>query len=449
MIETMNLVLIGLNHKTAPVEIRERLAFGSQMLHHALHHLVDRANVEEGMIVSTCNRVEVLAKTAAHPSEARHIITQFLYNYHTLPQSEVAPHLYIHEGQQAVRHVFRVASSLDSMVVGEPQILGQVKDAYNEAVKAGVVGRTLYRLLPRAFSVAKRVRTETGIASFAVSLSYVAVELARKVFEDLRTKTALLIGAGEMAELAAKHLVASGIRKVLVANRTPENAKKLAETLGGGDWMTLDSLPGRLHEADIIIASTGAETYVVDAMMARWALEKRRNRPMLLIDMSVPRNIDPSIANYDNLFVFDVDDLESVIAANLRERQREAQRAEGIIEVEAEQFVASFNEADLGPTVAALKSRLTQLAHNEFERQRRHLGDLTPQQEEAIKTMLLGSFVNKVMHPMIRGLREAVHQEDGRVDLRQIFELEQPARCLKDDPEPAEHRMANPDKMTK
>lgn len=420
----MNLILVGLNHKTAPVEIRERLAFSTQDVGGALRSLVNQSHVEEGLIVSTCNRVEVLAKTAIHPSEAKHIITDFLHSYHSLPKTEVVPHLYIHEGPNAVRHVFRVASSLDSMVVGEPQILGQVKDAYQEAVKAEAVGRVLHRLLSKAFSVAKRVRTETGIATFAVSLSYVAVELAKRVFEDLHTKTALLIGAGEMAELAAKHLISSGIRKILVANRTVENAKILAASLGGGEGISFEELPERLHEADIIIASTGAGVYVVDKHMARNAIDRRRNRPMLLIDMAVPRNIDPGIADFDNLFVFDIDDLESAVAANLRERQREAQRAEGIIEIETKQFVASFKESDIGPTVAALKKHLNDVATAEFERHRKQLGTLTPEQEEVIKTMLLGSVINKFVHPMIVGLREASHEEDCRVDLRQIFQLD-------------------------
>ncbi|MBX7219257.1 MAG: glutamyl-tRNA reductase [Blastocatellia bacterium] len=421
----MNLILVGLNHKTAPVEVRERLAFPQSIVSDALKHLVNRTHIEEAMIVSTCNRVEVLAKAEVNPVEARIIVTDFLHSYHSLPQTEVVPHLYVHEEHHAVRHLFRVASSLDSMVVGEPQILGQVKDAYAEAVKAGTVGRCLHRLLARAFSVAKRVRTETGIASFAVSMSYVAVELSKKIFEDLRQKTALLIGAGEMAELAAKHLLAAGVKKILVANRTLGNAEALASELGHGEGFALERLPERLHEADIVIVSTGATHYIINPVLARKAMELRRNRTMLFVDLSVPRNVDPIVADFDNLFVFDVDDLQNAAAANLRERQREAQRAEGIIDAETAQFITSFKQADIGPLIGLLKQRLNQMALAEFERHRRQLGELSPEQEETIKHLLLGSVVNKFLHPVIIELRETAHQEDHRIDICRAFEVEE------------------------
>jgi glutamyl-tRNA reductase len=423
----MNLVLVGLNHKTAPVAVREKLAFPNTCIVEALHRLVDRSQIEEGLIVSTCNRVEVVAKPLMPHEEAIRHITQFLHTFHDLPEQQVRPHLYVHEDASVVRHLFRVTSSLDSMVVGEAQILGQVKDAYAHAVKAGVAGVLLHRLLERSFSVAKRVRTETGIGAHAVSLGSVAVELARKIFDNLKGKTSLLIGAGEMAELSAKCLFEAGAESLLVANRTLANAQQLATVFrGGGRAMGLDELPERLHEADIVIASTGASAYQIDLAMTRAALERRRYRPMLLIDLSVPRTISPDIAKLDNVFVFDVDDLQNVIAHNVRERQREAARAETIIDTEASQFLTSLRQSDIGPTVAALKQRLTEVCDAEFARQRKHLGALTPEQEVAIRQNLLGAIVNKIMHPMILGLRESVQQtgDADTVDLRRAFDLD-------------------------
>lgn len=421
----MNLVLVGLNHKTAPVAVRERLAFPDQCVEDALQRLVDRANVEEAIIVSTCNRVEIIAKSSLPLSEAASYVGEFLHAYHDLPESQVRPHLYVHEERHAVRHIFRVASSLDSMVIGEPQILGQVKDAYARAVKVGAAGRLLHRLLERAFSVAKRVRTETAVAAYAVSVSSVAVELAHKIFDNLKGKSALLIGAGEMAELSAKHLLDGGVQNLLVANRTLANAQHLVSGFrGGGRAIGLDELAGRLHEADIVIASTGATSYQINERIVSQALERRRYRPMLLIDLSVPRTISPDIARLDNIFVFDVDDLQTVVTANLRERQREAARAEDIIEIEAQQFISTLRQSDIGPTVTALRERLVAISLTEYERHRKRLGPLTPEQERVIKEALLGSVINKVMHPLIVGLREASHSDAaGRIDLHQAFGL--------------------------
>lgn len=407
----MSIVLVGLNHKTAPVAVRERLAFSDEACAEGLRALVDGELVSEGLIVSTCNRVEVLAATSERLREGKERIEDFLSRSRCLPQEDFSGHLYSHTDDAAVRHVFRVASSLDSMVVGEPQVLGQVRRAYSLAVEAGTAGRVLNRLVHQAFHVAKRVRTETGIASSAVSISYTAVELGRKVFGDLKDRTVLIIGAGEMAELSAKHLVNAGVSRVLVTNRTASAAHKIASQFGG-EAVDFTRLSAHLAEADILICSTGASEYVITPAIAREALERRRNRPAFFIDISVPRNIDPEVGRIPNLFIFDIDDLESVIASNIREREREAERAELIVESEVMQFQQSLRNLDIGPTLGALRGKLQDIARSEYIRQRQRLGELTPQQERAIESLLL-STVNKISHPIIYRLKSSYDEGRG------------------------------------
>ena len=353
----MSIVLVGVNHKSAPVEVRERLAFTEDACSTGLRTLVDGEVVREGLIVSTCNRVEVLAETASERlNDTIERVNQFLSGTDTLPRSFFEAHLYQHTDDQAIRHLFRVTSSLDSMVVGEPQVLGQVRRAYSIALEAGTAGRILNRLVHHAFRVAKRVRTETGIGANAVSISYMAVELGKKIFNSLEGRTALLIGAGEMAELSARHLLNAGVSRVLLANRTEERAERLATELGG-ETVNFEGLSDYLAEADIIICSTAADQYVITEQMAREALSKRRNRPSFFIDISVPRNIDPAVGKIPNVFVFDIDDLESVISSNIREREREAERAELIVESEIMQFQQTLRVLDIGPTIGALRKQ--------------------------------------------------------------------------------------------
>jgi glutamyl-tRNA reductase len=402
----MSIVLVGLNHKTAPVEVRERLAFTDEACADSLRALVDGEVVREGLIVSTCNRVEVLASSAGQQgAEAAERLGRFLGTVRSIPFEAFSGHLYTHADEAAVRHVFRVASSLDSLVVGEPQVLGQVRHAYSLAVEAGTAGRVLHKLIHQALHVAKRVRNETGIAASAVSVSYTAVELGRKIFGSLKGATVLLVGAGEMAELAAQHLASAGASRVLVANRTYETAQRLAVKFGG-EAVEFDALEGHLGEADIVICSTGAQHYIVTPEMAERARQSRRNRPAFFIDISVPRNVDPAVAKLGNIFVFDVDDLEAVVASNIREREREAERAELIVESEVMQFQQALRNLDIGPTVGALKEKLRGIAREEFQRQRARLGDLTPEQERAIEAMLM-SAVNKISHPVINRMRRS------------------------------------------
>ncbi|HLL77361.1 MAG TPA: glutamyl-tRNA reductase [Pyrinomonadaceae bacterium] len=421
----MSIVLVGLNHKIAPVEVRERLAFSDEACAESLQALVDGEVITEGLIVSTCNRVEVLANAGrAGGARAAAQVGDFLSRTRGVPPEIFASHLYVHAEEAAVRHVFRVASSLDSMVVGEPQVLGQVRRAYSIAVTAGTAGRVIHRLVHHALRVAKRVRTETGIAASAVSISYTAVELGRKIFGSLEGATVLLVGAGEMAELAAEHLRSAGASRVLVTNRTFETAARLAARFGG-EAVEFDALAQHLAEADIVICSTAAEGFVITPQDAGAAIEARRNRPAFFIDISVPRNVDPAVGEIDNLFVFDVDDLEAVIASNIREREREAERAELIVESEVMQFQEALRSLDLGPTVAALRGKLDEIARAELRRQRNRLGDLTPEQERAVES-LLTSVVNKISHPVISRLRRSHDTGDAEnvQAWRDIFGLE-------------------------
>ena len=402
----MSIVLVGLNHKTSPIEVRERLAFSDEACAESLHALVDGERISEGLIVSTCNRVEVLAATGrATGAEGAAHIGEFLSRLRGVPPDVFGQHLYVHAEEAAVRHVFRVASSLDSMVVGEPQVLGQVRRAYSIAIDAGTAGRVLHKLVHHALRVAKRVRTETGIAASAVSISYTAVELGRKIFGTLKGTTVMLVGAGEMAELAAQHLKGAGASRLLVANRTYETAARLAAKFEG-EAVEFGALGRRLAEADIVICSTASAEYVVTPELAREALEARRKRPAFFIDISVPRNVDPAVGRIENLFVFDVDDLESVVASNIRERERESERAELIIEAEVMGFQQALRSLDIGPTVAAIRQKMDEIARAELARQRGRLGELTPEQERAVE-QLLASVVNKISHPVINRLRRS------------------------------------------
>lgn len=421
----MSIVLVGVNHKSAPIEVRERLAFTEEACATGLRSLVDGEVVREGLIVSTCNRVEVLTETAnGHLSETAERVIKFLSRSDDLPRSFFETHLYQHTEDQAVRHLFRVTSSLDSMVVGEPQVLGQVRRAYSIALEVGTAGRILNRLVHHAFRVAKRVRSETGIGANAVSISYMAVELGKKIFNSLEGQTALLIGAGEMAELSARHLVNAGVTRVLLANRSEGPAERLAGELGG-KAVSLDNLANHLAEADIVICSTAADHYVITEQMAREALVRRRNRPSFFIDISVPRNIDPAVGNIPNVFVFDIDDLESVISSNIREREREAQRAELIVESEIMQFQQALRVLDIGPTMGALRQKLQDIAKLELDRQRNRLGPLTAEQESAVEA-LLTSTVNKISHPLLNHMRRSFDASDVETiqAWRDIFGLE-------------------------
>lgn len=420
----MSILLVGVNHKSAPIEVRERLAFTEEACGAGLRALVDGDIIREGLIVSTCNRVEILTETATGQiNDSTQRVIQFLSR--DLPPSFLETHLYQHTDDVAVRHLFRVTSSLDSMVVGEPQVLGQMRRAFSIALDAGTAGRVLNRLVTHAFRVAKRVRTETGIGASAVSISYMAVELGRKIFNSLKGQTALLIGAGEMAELSARHLVNAGVSRVLLANRSEEPARRLAEELGG-EAINFERIADQLAEADVVICSTSADHYVITEEMVRKALLRRRNKPSFFIDISVPRNIDPAIGQIPDVFVFDIDDLESVISSNIREREREAERAELIVESEIMQFQQTLRALDAGPTIGALQKTFHEIAKQELHRQRNRLGKLSPDQEQAVEALLL-STVNKISHPVLAQMRRSFDGSDVETvqAWRDIFGLEE------------------------
>jgi glutamyl-tRNA reductase len=413
----MNIVLVGVSHRTAPVNIRERVHFPEPKLVQALELLRSRYELAEGMILSTCNRVEVLAHTPDPPEGVRQV-KDFICNFHQVPYETLQKFLYDFMQVDAVRHVFRVAASLDSMVLGEPQILGQVKNAFNTAQSAGTIGSDLSRLMTRAFFVAKRVRSETSIASSAVSISYAAVELAKKIFNELKGKTVLLLGAGKMSELAAKHLTSSGISKVLVWNRTYERAVELAESFKG-EAIRPEELFKHIERADILISSTGSPNFILSRADGERIIHLRRNRPVFIIDIAVPRDVDPEINRVSNIFLYDIDDLRNVIDANLRQRQREAQSAEEIVRQEVEAFLEDSRTRDVTPAIVTLREHWEAIRKEELARGRKRFGELTPDQEAALES-LTQSLMNKMLHGPTSELRRLSRQSASEDPLRII-----------------------------
>lgn len=419
----MKLLITGLNHKTAPIEVRERLAFEEKALPDALDRLRRQPGLIEGMILSTCNRVEV-AVTAEEDTNAEAAVEQFLAEARSIERSWVTPYLYRHDGSDAIRHLFRVASSLDSMVVGEPQILGQLKSAYALAKDRGTVNGFLDLLLTRAFNVAKRVRSETEIGENAVSVSYAAVELAKDIFGSLQGKRVLLIGAGEMAESAARHLRRAGVSEIVVANRTRERSEALAEAFQGR-VIDYDAFPSVLREMDILLVSSAAPHYVVTREQMQAVLGLRRNRPMFLIDISVPRNIEPNVNEIDNVFLYDIDDLGKVVHSNLQGRIEMAEQAEEIIREEVERMMHRLKTREVAPTIISLQEQLERVRAAEVEKMRAKLGSLSPQQEEAVEAITRG-IINKIAHGPIAELHRQAAAPEGAgliTVIRKLFRL--------------------------
>jgi len=425
----MELFVLGLSHKTAPIDVRERLAVPERELPKVLEALGEVSELAERMFFTTCNRAEVYGVAEGPLAKAVEATRASLERYRNLDSAALAGALYAYDGADAARHVFRVASSLDSMVVGEPQILGQVKTAYTVARSQQATGIILNNLLEQAFHVAKRVRTETGIATAAVSISSVAVELARKIFGDLEGRTVLILGAGEMAELALRHLVDDGVRSILVANRSHDRAVALAEQFHGRA-VTFDTFHQEMLEADIVISSTSAPHLILKKEDVQAIILERRHRPIFLIDIANPRDIDPGCNDVDNVYLYNIDDLQSVVSANLKERQREAERAEVIIEREVGVFQAWLRGLDVVPTIVSLRDRVEEIRAAELQKAMSRMGDLTPEQRETIASMTT-AMINKILHqPMSELRRRAVHQ-DGHVYsavLRRLFGLEEKER---------------------
>jgi glutamyl-tRNA reductase len=362
------------------------------------------------MVLSTCNRVEIIV-TAADECDPQAVVDAFLTEQKAVNPRTIGPHLYRHEGRDAIHHLFRVAASLDSMVVGEPQILGQLKTAYASAKSCGAVCGWLDGVMSRAFSVAKRVRSETGIGQMAVSVSYAAVELARKIFGSLANRTVMIAGAGKMSELAARHLRRSGASHVFVTNRTAERAAEMAR-LFQGTPVEYTRFVSMLPEVDILIASSGAPHYILHKDEMQRVITARRNRPMFLIDIAVPRNIEPSVNEIDNVFLYDIDDLQEVVNANLRERMKEADHAELLVSEEVDRMMARLKVAEVTPVIVGIQEQLEQIRAGELEKIRRKYGPFTPAQEEALDALTRG-IVNKIAHGPISQLRHHAARPDG------------------------------------
>jgi glutamyl-tRNA reductase len=406
----MNIAVVGLSHKTASVEIREKMSFPEAKLSDALMCMSRIDAVNENVLLSTCNRVEAYA-TVRDPEAGVEGLKSFFLEYHGLEGDKYLNSLYAYEGVDAIKHIFRVAASLDSMVVGEPQILGQLKDAYDHGLSKKTTGVVMNRLMKKAISVAKRIRNETKIAESAVSISFAAVELARKIFGDLDGKTVMLAGAGEMAELAARHLVNNGVKKVLVANRTYERALKLADEFDG-EAVKYEDLADEMVRADILIASTGATDYIVNHADMSRVIKGRKNRPVFLIDIAVPRNLDPEINKIDNVYLYDIDDLESVVDSNIKERQKEAGLAEEIIEEEIDTFVAWMRSIEVVPTIVALREKAENIRKAELEKTLSKMDGLS---EKQIKQLdgLTQAIINKVLHSTLINLKKNAGTPEG------------------------------------
>jgi glutamyl-tRNA reductase len=403
----MSLVLIGVNHKSAPIEVRERLAIPDWRLEEATRKLLQTPGVEEAFILSTCNRVEMLVANSHDSAEGQRAaisaVHSFLRDYFEIDPTELTQHLYEFHHQEATRHVFRVAASLDSMIVGEPQILGQVKSSFTMARAVGALDSQLEELLSRALAVAKRVRTETAIGSSAVSVASVAVDLAKKIFGSLHGRSVYLVGAGKMSELAARHLLAHGAASIVVANRTHERAIGIADRFGG-EAIRFEDLYHTADRADIVITSTGAPHAIFRREHGELFLQKRRNRPMFFIDIAVPRDVDPEMNRLDGIFVYDIDDLQQVVQSNLHDRTLEAGHAERMIEAEVARYIARVQGRLAVPAIVSLQQHVENIRRSELERMRGKLGKLTPEQEAGIEA-LTRAILNKVLHPSLVGLR--------------------------------------------
>lgn len=418
----MNILVIGLNHKTADIEVREKVAFDGTKLGEAAEILKNSPEVKENVILSTCNRVEIYAVVRDIASGAGHI-KKILSDYHKVPLDFIDKSLYVYSGRKALNHIFRVASSLDSMIVGEPQILGQLKDAFDFALQKKSSGVLLNKLMKKAISVAKRIRTETKIAENAVSISFAAVELAKKIFEDLSAKTFFLIGAGEMAELAARHLINNGVKDVFVTNRTYERSVELAREFNG-KVVEFDNFVQELMDADIVICSTGAPHYILVKEQMHKIMKHRKNSPMFIIDISVPRNIDPEINELDNIYLYDIDDMEGVVEINIQERSKEAEKAERIINAEVDTFLKWHTSLAAVPTIISLRDKAEAIRKEELETMLRKLNGLKEEEIRAIEA-LTNSIVHKLMHFPTSALKSEAEDKEIMVDIvRRLFDLD-------------------------
>ncbi len=420
----MHLVVVGINHKTTPVDVREKLAIGESRLPACDEYIAQFPEIKEHVVLSTCNRVEVYARVSSLGTSIE-ALKRFFSEFNSIEPASLENSFYTYETFEAVRHLFSVSSSLDSMIVGEPQILGQVKSAYNRAKAQNRTGSLINQLFEKAFFIAKKIRTETSISESAVSVSYAAVELARKIFGDLEGKSVMMIGAGEMIELAARHLISYGIKTILVSNRTFDRAVELAKELNG-NAIRFDAFADELERTDIIISSTGAPHFIIKKEMVERAIGNRKNRPMFFIDIAVPRDIEPEVNDVNNVYLYNIDDLRTVIEINKKEREKEAEKAMKIIEKEANAFVKWLDSLDLVPTIRDMKQRAEELRVQELERTFGKWKDLTDEERKMVDALTL-SLVNKMINTPIINLKKEYDGEEGHWYLkvtRKLFNLE-------------------------
>ena len=413
----MHVLSIGLNHTTAPVAVRERAAVAADHLEDALADIAKLSDIEEATILSTCNRTEVYCRV---PGANIEIVSDWLCSFHELNKHEVAPYLYAFPDQQAVKHAFRVASGLDSMVIGEPQILGQMKTAFATAHKNGNTGKVLNRLFQHTFSVAKEIRTSTSIGSHAVSVAYAAVALSKQIFSDISKQTVLLIGAGETIELACRHLFSHGVRDIIVANRTISRAEGLAREFNA-QTISLDELPTRLAEADMVFSSTASTLPILGKGAIESALKKRKNRPIFIVDLAVPRDVEPQVSELNNVYLYTVDDLQQVITENVASRKQAAVEAEKIVDDQTFQFMHWFNNLQSIPTIRQLRDRTSQLAETELQNARKRL--LAGDDPDVVLQQFAHSLSRKFMHNPTESLRQN-HDEDLLRATRKLFDLD-------------------------
>ncbi len=417
-------VVVGLNHRTAELDFRQQVFFDADRLQACLNQLSGYPDLLEGMILSTCNRVEILANVAEIPGGIQSVET-FLADSSRIPSSLLQPKLYRHIEDEAVRHVFRVASSLDSMILGEPQILGQLKSCYSAAVNADTVGAYLNMLLQAAFRAAKHIRSETSIGEYPVSIGSAAVELVRKIFGDLSDKNVLIVGAGKMGKATLQYLSGIGVRGLHITNRSPEASEELARSFRGiavpftelTDWIT---------RMDIVFTSTGATETLIDRPLMQRIMRERKNRSIACIDISVPRNIAPEVGEIDNVFCYDIDDLQMVVEANLQERRKASAEAEKIVDMEVESFCAKLTSFEIAPIVMQVQGRIREICSTELERCLRKLG---PQEQKQIQELesMIARIAGKIAHPLVMQLRSGQDAIDkaAYVDMiKQIFRLQ-------------------------
>jgi glutamyl-tRNA reductase len=418
------ILILGVNHKTAPVEIRERLAFAKDP-GTPYREMAVIPGCDEFCFLSTCNRVEVIFISPT-PEETERKIRDFLFN-NSMSYDEAGKYVYLHQGEAAIEHLFRVGASLDSMIVGEPQILGQLKQAYREATERDATGMILNRLMHKAFSVAKRIRTETDIGSSAVSISYAAIELAKKIFGNLKNKRAMLVGAGEMAELAAQHLMNQGVAEVIVANRTFERAVNLARCFNG-KAVSLDELIPQLEQVDIMISSTGSPDIILHSSDVKPLMRQRRNSPLFLIDIAVPRDLDPKLNDLENVYLYGIDDLTQVVDINKAERDKEALRAERIVSEETLKFMLWLGSMEVTPTIVAIREKAEAIRKAELKRTLSGMNSLTDKEMKSLDKMTSAMMDKILHHPIVYLKKNDDSIKDKKVKLaliRKFFNLDQ------------------------